>query len=126
MTEYVHHIPGRLRVRSAAIKGSQAGAGRATTLVHSLAGVRSVEANVLTGSLTVRYDPEITSASTLMKALRDHGYLAADQKLPHGGTVYYRRPARGEFGAAVARSVARYAVEAALERSVVALVASLL
>ena len=56
MTCYVHHVPGRLRVRVPAAKDNATNAVRLVTRLNTLEGITSVAANEVTGSILIRYD----------------------------------------------------------------------
>ncbi len=113
---YIHDIPGRLRVRSEAIKRNQS---EAKELLASFQGVRSIEANALTGSLTLAYDVTAVRSEDLLGLLRQRGFLSA---VP--APVPVRRSS--EVGAKIARTVGSYVLQTAVERSVAALVAAIL
>ena len=123
---YIHHVPGRLRVRSSAVRRNEVGALRAAAWLRSLPGVSSADANPLTGSLTLRYDPALTGSGTLLEALQEAGYVSRHVTAP---ATLPARPARrstSDLGGRLARGVAAYALEKALEHSVLALVGALL
>lgn len=122
---YVHHIPGRLRVRSAEIRGNERGAQAAKAAIGSLPGVKSVEANPLTGSITVLYDPKATDAEAVLGSLRHHGYTA-HARIPERAVARRLSSANPQIGAIIAKRVTSYVVEAALERSILALVTAIL
>ncbi len=124
MSYYVHHIPGRLRVRSAAVKKDETKASAAKALLAGVPGVRSSEVNTLTGSIVVHYDPALTSGPAITTLLRERGYFLqpALPKTP----VHLRSAAANEFGSRFAKKLATYAIETAIERSVVVLVGALL
>lgn len=119
MSHYVHHIPGRLRVRSAAVKKNQVKAGAVKALLADAPGVRSSEVNTLTGSIVVHYDPALTSGPAITAILRERGYFVqpVTPAMPR---------VNGDFGNRFAKKLATYALETALERSVVGLVGALL
>jgi hypothetical protein len=115
---YVHHVPGRLRVRSALVKRNQQRAVSATAWLRTLPGVSFAESNTLTGSLTLHYDPALTTGSSLLAALKEAGYI--DQHITESApaaaaAVVARQPNLGsELGAKVAKALAVYVVEQAV------------
>lgn len=119
---YVHHVPGRLRVRSPLVKKNERQAFSAITWLRSLPGVYSADANTVTGSLTLRYDPAQTAGVNLMAALKEAGHLdpfyedkpLENVKLP---TSTFQR----ELGTRVAKTIIVYAVEEAVKALIVAL-----
>ena len=132
MTQYVHHVPGRLRVRSAILKRNPYAAAMVASDLGSHKGVRSAEASPRTGSITVVYDPDIAQLATIKAYLRDAGHLRDTGHLSGQGAAVM--PARtltlsGEAirasGEVVAKTVFGVVVEKLIERSAVALVAAL-
>jgi hypothetical protein len=126
VSHYVHHIPGRLRVRFAALKRNQIRAEALKQLLEATTGVISAEVNTLTGGVVIRYDSEITHGQALLAMLRDHGYLTSSALASVPDRALTLPAFGGEIGGIVAKKVAAYALETAVERSVAALVAALL
>ena len=56
MTCYIHHVPGRLRVKSPAFKNRDGNAEAAKALIEAVDGVTGAETNSRTGSVTIYYD----------------------------------------------------------------------
>jgi|HubBroStandDraft_6_1064221.scaffolds.fasta_scaffold163678_2 hypothetical protein len=83
----VHHIPGRLRFRSAALKGAPRAGEIARARLNRIKGVTSVAANPITGSLLVEYDLATLTPTRVIDALSNHGYVAAaeEQRTRGGG-----------------------------------------
>jgi copper chaperone CopZ len=83
----VHHVPGRLRFRSAALKGDARVGEVARARLSRIDGVTSVAANPITGSLLVEYNPATLAPADVVDALANHGYVAAaeEQSLEGGG-----------------------------------------
>jgi Heavy metal associated domain 2 len=72
MAPYLHHVPGRLRLRTRSLKNDEAKAAEIRALFAQLPGIKAVELNLVTGSMLVRYDTAgITSAKIL-------GFLVAN------------------------------------------------
>lgn len=118
MSHYIHHLPGRLRVKSPHLKGDARRADAARTHVGSLEGVLSAEANPLTGSLLISYDVNRVGAEALLDALRHQGHVAGHTPLPG-------IPSPG-YGQRLSDTVVNKLVETALERSATALIAAIL
>lgn len=86
----VHHLPGRLRLRSAALKGNSSASDEARARFAIITGVTSVTANLCTGSLLVEYDPAVLAPEQVIDALAHHScFAAAAQQSPErdGGWV---------------------------------------
>jgi hypothetical protein len=75
MSHYVHSIPGRLRVRSRAFRNQPEVAETARSLLGDLGGVISVDANLLTGSLLIRYDERIVKSTQVLSELVANGWI---------------------------------------------------
>ena len=131
---YIHHIPGRLRVRSGRIERNQARAAEAVGFLRSKPGVHSATANPLTGSLTVHYNTALTTGDAVFGALKEAGWLAPGRTpLPPPPqptpAVRFGSPVvdfGSEAGVKFARTVALYALERVAERSLAALIAAVL
>lgn len=100
MTDYLHHVPGRLRVRSRAL--------RCTSLEHNavlrelkrLQGVRSLRWNSKAGSVTVFYDIDETEARTIVDFLEASCGAVKGEPATRERTTGHRqsRPLLGEIG----------------------------
>jgi copper chaperone CopZ len=123
MAHYIHHVPGRLRVRTPAVKRNPAGAAALREAIETLAGVTRAEVNPLTGSVTVHYDKTVTSSQQILARLEQHGHYDPQRAL---GADDYLQRAASRAGDALGRALFGMAVEKAVERSAVALVAALL
>ena len=64
-----HHVPGRLRLRLAPLKGDERAALRACSVARAIPGVLDAEANRATGSLVIHYAPERLAPCGLWVAL---------------------------------------------------------
>jgi hypothetical protein len=117
-SNYLHSVPGRLRIRSAAVKRNEAGAHQARRLLEGVSGVNSVATNTLTGSITVCYDTRLLDSSTLLAKLREQGYVNLENA---NGT-----PAAPPPTARAANAMASYVVEKAVEHSLYAMISALL
>jgi len=127
---YLHHLPGRLRVRCATLKRNPRRAADATRLLEMLQGIESLEVNPLTGSLTISYDRDQIDGPQIMAALHRHGYCRQHET----PTALPSEPATprvldkiiGNAGSTVGKMVLGMLVEKAVERSAVALIGALL
>jgi copper chaperone CopZ len=116
MNDYIHHIPGRMRVRCASIRRNPAAAPALKADLEKHPGVRSVEIRPLTGSLVIRYDPATANLAALLDVLPATRWTAS------GPSALGRPDLRG----AVAKAVIGVAVQTAVEQSLIALAAALL
>ncbi|MGQ9684941.1 MAG: HMA2 domain-containing protein [Thiobacillaceae bacterium] len=118
MSRYIHHVPGRLRVKSPGLKRNEAEAARTVAHMQHLHGVASAEVNTVTGSLLIRYDINLVAAQTLLNTLRGLGHVQPEP----GHGVHYQGPGLGQK---ISDTVVNKLVETVLERSATALVAAL-
>ncbi len=116
MNDYIHHIPGRMRVRCASIRRNPASAPALKADLERRPGVHSVEIRPLTGSLVIRYDPAKANPAALLEVL----------PAARGGAPVPSPLSRPDLHGAVAKAVIGVAVQAAVERSLFALAAALL
>jgi hypothetical protein len=86
----VHHLPGRLRLRSARLKGNARASEEARLHFAQLTGITSAMANDCTGSLLVEYDPSVISPGSVVDVLRASGYniLAAAAEVTEPGPAW--------------------------------------
>jgi Heavy metal associated domain 2 len=75
MLEYVHFVPGRLRLKISELRHRRRAA-EAETVVVGISGVSRVVANPITGSLTITFDPKELSIRDLWERLRVQGYVS--------------------------------------------------
>ena len=119
MAHYIHHVPGRLRVNTPALKKNGPRARQLKSYLEGMNGVLQAETSIVTGSVVIRYDRCLVSSTSILNSLHDLGYIQ------NTGTL--SGPAQG---APVTQKVAdifvQKLVETALERSAVTLVAALI
>jgi copper chaperone CopZ len=88
MSNYVHSIPGRLRVKTALIKKNSGEAEKVERLLKSIPGVQSLDISLLTGSVLVRYDPNHINADQLLEALTEAGYFEPSKAVTQDEIVH--------------------------------------
>jgi hypothetical protein len=128
MSFYLHHVPGRLRVQTAQLQGSEA-ARIACGTVTTLDGVAEARVNATTGSLLILYDRQRLRPSSLWDALSECGLVAGDLPIADVNGVTrltrtdaQRRPVRNEL----VDTVAGIAAEKLFERVAMALIGALI
>lgn len=65
----VHHIPGRLRIKSPLIKGNPRAADSLRIRIGTIAGVGRIDMNPLTGSIVIEYCPETVTGLGILQQL---------------------------------------------------------
>ena len=81
MLEYVHFVPGRLRLKTTTLK-SQRRAAEAEANVAAIPMVTGAVANPLTGSLTINFDRQQLAIGDLWEKLRILGYVSENRPEP--------------------------------------------
>ncbi len=123
MAHYIHHVPGRLRVRTPLLKRDAQRAQDAEQYVKAIYGVTNAEANTVTGSLVVNYQRDVVTAEAILNALALRGYYHAES-VRHADNQIQDMAARA--GDAVGKMVFGLVVEKAVERSAMMLIGALL
>ena len=70
MNEFLHHVPGRIRIRARLFRSESRERSQALRRLRALSAVRSLRLNEKAGSVTVFYDAGETSGTELLQALR--------------------------------------------------------
>jgi len=124
MTHYVHHVPGRLRIKAPQLKRNERHGLALRQALDSAHGVVDTEVNTLTGSVVINYDQHATTPHHIWDHLRAHGLIDAKLKLEHAGdavseTMRSAAQTAGKFAAG-------FVLEKVLERSAFALIGAIL
>jgi copper chaperone CopZ len=88
MSNYVHNIPGRLRIKNAAIKKNPIEAGKIRILLTSLPGVQNLDVNLVTGSVLIRYDINQVTSENLLGTLNQAGYFEPSKVVTHDDVLH--------------------------------------
>lgn len=121
MPQYMHHVPGRLRLRIARLKGNGHSAQVARDVAASVPGVYDATANPLTGSLIVRYDHRRIALEDLWAALHAQGIVGKHLPADHGAA-----PAWSAAADQLAEKLMSQLLGKLVERSALALVGALI
>lgn len=120
MTHFVHHVPGRLRVKSPVLKRNERQAKVAKEYLDSMNGVLSAEVNTVTGSLVIKYDAFLVDGETILNSLHAMGYAQS-------ATLHRQAYSSGMgVGQKVSDTLVNKLLETVVERSAVALIAALI
>lgn len=120
MAREIHHVPGRLRLRSAITRRQP---GKTHSLAESffgLPGVHDATVSPTTGSLTILYDPAVLAPDVMERQVEDAiqlGYRIETRTRPH--------KALSKAGAVFGKAAFDVFVAKTLERSVVSVLAAL-
>jgi Heavy metal associated domain 2 len=112
ISDYVHALPGRLRIKVPEVKHSPANGRRVDRALGALIGVVQVEANPITANVLVYFDPALVDAADLEHALCRLGMLQKQPAARAFRDAHLLRHASERLGTAVLHSV----IEGALTR----------
>ena len=87
MSYYVHHTPGRLRVKIPLVKGNQERAKEVREILKELDGVNFIEINTVTGSVVVKYDRNVLNADDLLNYYKEYNILDKTRATKAGRAV---------------------------------------
>lgn len=110
MGQYIHQTPGRIRLRSKALRCRSEKRARAAELVLSdMDGVQSIRVNPRAGSITIHYDIDRVRQSDLLAALEEVGCMAETSRGSDGASKVVDRFGKAIVGAVVSQAVERSA-----------------
>lgn len=69
--QQIHQLPGRIRIRSLALKQFRDRDKQILATISGIAGVKTVKYNAIAGSLLVYHHPEVAIAAKLLKELKN-------------------------------------------------------
>jgi copper chaperone CopZ len=75
MANYIHHVPGRLRVNTPVLKKNETRARQLKFYLEGMYGVLRADTSIVTGSVLIKYDTGLLSADVILNSLRDLGYI---------------------------------------------------
>lgn len=119
MQTYVHHVPGRLRIRIPLLRNKHRKIERVKSIL-ALPGVEHIKVNALTGSIVVNYDDDCVSLPELLDQLRTSGYYEEDRIITMDGHL---RQASKRAARKVCRAMFGWAVGKVLEAKGLSLIA---
>ena len=101
MLEYIHFVPGRLRLKISRLRNYRSAA-EAEAFVAEIPSVKAAVANPATGSLTITFDRQRLSIGDLWEILRAEGYASGPRPEPRSNNSGFRSgPEANRFGHAV-------------------------
>jgi copper chaperone CopZ len=110
MSHYIHHVPGRLRIRSGSFRCDPVSARLAEGELLATEGVREVRVNLRAGSITVHYEPERLTRAQILERLEQVGCLGASIRTDSGATRVHEVFGKALVGAVMQKAVERSAV----------------
>jgi hypothetical protein len=123
MKNYVHAVPGRLRVKNPLLKGNPSRGQEVQALLENCDGIESCTVNPVTGSVVVYYDCDSLQTDQILQILKKNGYF------DESGAVtmdHYFQNVVSAAGGAFSRAAFSWAVGRAFEGSGLAILAALI
>ena len=125
--QIVHEVPGRVRFQAAPLKGDAAACIAVEARLSELVGLRSAQANPLTGSLTVVHEGSAASRKAVMRALERFSRAPVEGEVPHPVMApSARKPSAESLAKEVAKIGLEQAVSNITERAIKIAAAALL
>jgi hypothetical protein len=119
MSHYLHHVPGRLRLRARSFKNSEEKAAEIRALCTQLPGIEAIELNTLTGSLLVRYDKASVNAAQILGLLFANGIITSiPEARPRADSKLFGAPVRERTTDSMAEAVAEFLADLVIEKVV--------
>jgi len=124
-SSYIHSLEGRLRVKSASVKGSLQKGQEIETYFRQYEGITEVVANPVTGSVLFHYDSRRIRQNEILDGLRALGCLPKDEAAHQplaSQPIQIALNLPEEFAQKLIKTVVTSTVEVALQRLVYALI----
>lgn len=123
MSYYVHHTPGRVRVRIPDIKGNPHKGKRVQKLFEDVEGIDKVTLNALTGSVVVHYDTDRMGSDAVLGILRENDYFDDTRAITN---EEYIQTSVSKAGKSLSKAVFGWVVGKAIEDTGFAILAALI
>lgn len=123
MGYYIHNTPGRLRLKIPRLKRNIALADELSLMLKEKQGVRSVEINTLTGSITINFYSTAINSNSLLSLLSQEGHVDLTQLVPskrHMDTMF------SEAGKLASKALLSLALDKAFEGSSLSVLAAVI
>jgi hypothetical protein len=122
----VHHVPGRLRLKVAALRGNKTGAAELEQQLRAIDGVQEVRTSTTTGSIVIHYLPARASLGTVTATIKEMGWArytgAVSEENAESLYINRSEPVATRVGEMFVNTL----LEKAVERSAVALLGALI
>ena len=123
MSHYIHNVPGRLRVKSPAVKRNQDAADEIKKSLSTLQGIATVDINLTTGSILVNYNAKTIHHEDIVRLLQRKGYFDPSKAINNDEYIHQ---AASKAGDVVGRAIFGTFIETALEGSALSLLTFLI
>ena len=123
MSYYIHHVPGRLRVKTPLVKRNKEAADEIRKILSTMNGIATVDINLTTGSILINYNPKTVEDKDIVNTLQRKGYFDTSKALTND---QYIQKAASRAGSLVGKAIFGTFVEIALEGSALSLITLLI
>jgi len=123
MSYYVHNVPGRLRVKTPAVKRNKDVADEIRKTLSTINGIATVDINLTTGSILIYYNPKAVHNKDIISMLQRKGYFDASKAMTND---QYIQTAASKAGNIVGKAIFGTLVDNALEGSALSLITFLI
>jgi hypothetical protein len=127
MSHYLHHVPGRLRLKALSFRNSEDKVAEIRALCAQLPGINAIELNTLTGSLLVRYDKASVNSTQILGLLFTNGLITSiPEARPKVTSNLFGGPVRERAADTVAEAVAKLLAKVVIEKMLPRLVSAVI
>ncbi|HTY24826.1 MAG TPA: hypothetical protein VMC85_16975 [Desulfomonilaceae bacterium] len=123
MGYYLHEIPGRMRIKIPALRRNSDEAVEIQGLLEDLNGITSTFVNTITGSIVVRYDPEIVTSGAILDFFAREGYIDVGEAI---SGKHYTRGTLPSVGQAASKALIGLALDRLLQGSPLSILTALI
>jgi len=114
MSYYIHNVPGRLRVKSPAVRRNSDAEYDLRKILGTINGIATVDINRTTGSILINYNPRVLNHKDILVTLQNKGYF--DSSRAETNDEYLKRVA-SKAGNVIGRALFGTFLDIALEES---------
>lgn len=123
MNHYIHHIPGRLRIKTPHVKRNTRLAEIIKNVLWPIQGLQTISINTLTGSVVVEYDPTRSNPEEILETLKRACYFDESKAVTHDQVIHTAAASVGLF---LGKTVCNAVLGTALEESGFSVIAALI
>lgn len=123
MSYYVHHVPGRLRIKIPAVKKNVNVGNKLKKSLSTMPGIATVDFNLATGSLLINYNPKAVSHTDILSLLQRKGYFDTSKVATNDQYIHNTVAKAGNI---VVKAVVGAFIQETLDGSALSLLAVLL
>ncbi len=117
MTEYLHHVPGRLRLRARLFRHASPERSRLLRELSTREGVRDVRLNEKAASVTIFYDAATADADDIMSFIGEHCAISASS-VTKPSVTRVAKPAAAAAPAPLVSEIGRMALSVIVSKGV--------